>query len=222
MAVNPDHPIYRQFLANHLTNLIRAAEGLGRTDEADLARRQLTELTANKPGSAALDARLANVIKGGAPKDDPERLALAYRAYEKGLHAASAGLFAEALANDPKLGDDRQAQHAYNAACAAALAGCGQGKDDAPLDDAAKSKLRHQSHDWLQSELAAWAKVLDSGTAEMKAVVHKNLEHWKSDTDLAGIRDEKELAKLHDPECADFLKFWKDVDQLVDRAAGRK
>ena len=32
------------------------------------------------------------------------------------------GQFADALAADPKLADDRQAQHRYNAACAAALA----------------------------------------------------------------------------------------------------
>ena len=78
---------------------------------------------------SALDARLAAIIKGDQqPKDNAERLHLAQRAYDKALHATAARLWAEALAADPKLGDDRQAQHRYNAACAAALAGCGQGQ----------------------------------------------------------------------------------------------
>ena len=29
LATNPRHPTYRQFLRNHLTNLIEAAKGLG-------------------------------------------------------------------------------------------------------------------------------------------------------------------------------------------------
>ena len=65
------------------------------------------------PAKAALDARLAAVLKGKeTPRNDAERIQLAYRAYEKALHASSARLFAEALANDPKLADDRQTQHA--------------------------------------------------------------------------------------------------------------
>ena len=62
------------------------------------------------------------------PKDKAERLRLAQRAYDKALHATAARLWAEALAADPKLGDDRQAQHRYNAACAAALAGVRPGQ----------------------------------------------------------------------------------------------
>ena len=51
-------------------------------------------------------------------------------------------------------------------------------------------------------ELAAWAKILDSGAADIKANVAPTLQHWKEDTDLAGIRDEKELAKLPEDEAA--------------------
>ena len=47
--------------------------------------------------------------------------------YDTKHHAAAARFWAEALAADPKLGDDRQAGHRYNAACAAALAGCRAG-----------------------------------------------------------------------------------------------
>ena len=95
------------------------------------AERELAKLRESDPAMVALDARLSAIIKGDQqPKDNAERLALAQRAYDKALHATAARLWAEALAADPKLGDDRQAQHRYNAACAAALAGCwaGQGR----------------------------------------------------------------------------------------------
>ena len=72
------------------------------------------------------------------------------------------------------------------------------------------------------AELAAWAKVLDSGPAEMKAKVAPTLRHWKSDTDLIGIRDEKELAKLPDEERTAFKTLWNDVDQLLNKAAASK
>ena len=100
------------------------------------------------------------------------------------------------LANDPKLGDDRQAQHRYNAGCSAALDVSGQGKDDPPADDAANSKLRKQALDWLQAELSAWRRVALTVGPGNKETVAKTLQHWKVDADLAGIRDLKGLAKL--------------------------
>ena len=69
----------------------------------------------------------------------------------------------EALRTDPKLADDRQAQHPYNAACSAALAGCGRAKDDPPPDDAARTKFRGQALGWLKNELAAWSKIAEGG-----------------------------------------------------------
>src|SRR5262245_56549871 len=86
-AALPHQPSYRQELVRYLRNLIRAAEGLGRTDEADAARRELAELVASDPAMiAALDGRLSAVLAGQPPKDELERLALAYRAHEKSLH----------------------------------------------------------------------------------------------------------------------------------------
>ena len=138
------------------------------------------------------------------------------------LHASSARLYAEALANDPKLADDRRTQHAYNAACAAALAGSGHGKDDPPPDEAARAKLRGQARDWLRAELSKWAKFHGAGPAEMKAMIAQTLKHWKTDADLACIRDEKQLAKLSEKERAAFKQLWRDVDQLLTKAASSK
>src|SRR5262249_14464803 len=101
----------------------------------------------------ALASRLPAVLKeADKPQDAAEGLAFAQLCYDKGLHAAAAGLWADALAADPKLGDDRKTQPRYSAACAAALAGCGQSKDDPPPDEAARARLRKQALDWLKAE----------------------------------------------------------------------
>ncbi len=122
LTANPMHPAYRQFLENHLFNLIKAARALGNVDEASQAERNLAELAATSPMGIALDMRLDAVIRGDAPKDNGERFELAYRAYEKKLYPASARLFAEALESERTLPEDRLGQHRYYAACAAVLA----------------------------------------------------------------------------------------------------
>ena len=98
------------------------AKELGRAAEAAEAQRGLDELKDSDPQYAALDARLAAMQNGEAPKDNAERLALAQRACDTKRYAAAARLWAEAFEADPTLADDRQAGHRYKAACAAALA----------------------------------------------------------------------------------------------------
>jgi serine/threonine protein kinase len=222
LAAYPGSSECRQFLAMHLTHLSKAARGLGREEEATLAERELVELTASDPRFAALDARLAAMLKGEAPKDNAERLALAQRAYDTQVYATATRLWAGALEADPKLADDRQAQHRYNAACAAALAGCGKGTDDPPPDDTSKVKLRRQALDWLNAELAAWSKILESGAPQARPVVASTLKHWKEDADLAGVRDDAALAKLPQEERAACKQLWGDVDGLLSKVGDRK
>jgi eukaryotic-like serine/threonine-protein kinase len=161
-------------------------------------------------------------MKGESAKDNPERLALAQRAYDTKRYALATRLWSEALETDPKLADDRQAQHRYNAACAASLAGCGQGQDDPSPDAAAKANLRKQALDWLKAELAVWLKLVESGPPRARAFIVQTLDHWKKDTDLAGIRDEKELAKLPESECKEWQSLWSDVDALSKRTQETK
>ena len=155
-----------------------------------------------------------------APPTLPKGLASPRICSDRKLHTAAARLYAEALRTEPKLADDRQTQHRYAAACAAALAGCGQGKDDPPPDEAARAKLRGQALGWLKSELAAWSKTLDTGKPEARATVHQRLEHWKKDSDLAGLRDEAGLAKLPAQERQAWRALWADVETLLKKAQG--
>jgi hypothetical protein len=109
----------------------------------------------------------------------------------------------------------------YNAACNAAQAGCGQGQDKPPPDDAERAKFRGQALQWLKSELAAWSRALDARPAQMKATVASTLQHWKVDTDLAGVRDPEPLSKLPEAEQKSWRTLWADVDALLTRAQRR-
>jgi thiol-disulfide isomerase/thioredoxin len=130
--------------------------------------------------------------------------------------------FGKALRANPQLCDDRQSQHRYNAARVAALAAAGHSQDQPPLDDAAKSKLRQQALDWLKAELSAWRRTSLIIEPDNKQLVAKSLAHWKQDTDLAGIRDEKELAKLAADERKQWQSLWADVEALLEQAQGPK
>ena len=69
-----------------------------------------------------------------APGSAEAHYHLANFCYDSKRYAAAARVWSEAMEADPKLVDDRQAQHRYNAACAA-LAAAGQGIDDPPPND---------------------------------------------------------------------------------------
>jgi eukaryotic-like serine/threonine-protein kinase len=82
---------------------------------------------------AALEGRLpALILSEDQPADAGESLDFAGISSRKGRPALAAKLFAEALAADPKLAEDRRTEFRYHAACVAALAGCGEGKDEPP------------------------------------------------------------------------------------------
>jgi len=215
LAANPKNPTYRQNLTNQLDNLILAAQGLGRPAEAVQARRERFELAAADPAMASLDARLVAVIKGQAPKDNAERIRLSSRAYATGLYAFAVGLLADALQNDPKLSDDRKAEHCYVAACCAALAASGQGRDNPPPDQAARDRLRRQALDWLRAELDQWGKALAANPAAMKNEVRTTLVFWKGDNDLASLREPNETTILTERDRALFAQLWKDVEKLL-------
>jgi serine/threonine-protein kinase len=111
----------------------RKARDLARTNPG-LVQRIDRDLAATER-EATLTPRLPAIASGKLKPDNvAEALGFAQLCYDKKLHGASARLWAEAFKGQPKLADDMQAQNRYNAACAAALAGTGQGKDEPSLD----------------------------------------------------------------------------------------
>jgi serine/threonine protein kinase/Tfp pilus assembly protein PilF len=169
--------------------------------------------------AVALDKKLPVILRGEAqPADAAERLSLAQLCHDRAWYVAAARFWSDAFAADPKQVDDLRAQHRYSAACSAALAGAGQAKDDPPPDDATKARLRRQARDWLQADLAAYAKLLDGKAPQAGSMVQQRLQHWMSDSDLAGLRGKDALAQLPAEEQEVCRKLWAEVDALLQKA----
>jgi serine/threonine protein kinase/Tfp pilus assembly protein PilF len=164
----------------------------------------------------ALDAKLPKVLKGVAQvADSDEQLALAILCHEhKKLYGAAVRFYEEAFAAEPKL----IAPNRYNAACVAALAGCGKGKDADSLDEKERSRLRRQALDWLRADLEANRLVLEKGGKEAGPTVAGNMRHWLADADFAGVRDFVALAELPQTERQPSQKLWNDVADMLKRA----
>ena len=170
----------------------------------------------NEECAELLKDRLPSLLREeDKPADNAERLILAQFAFDHKKFRFATRLWAEALASDPKLGDDRETQPRYNAARAAALAVAGQGKDVAHLDDAAKAKLRGQALDWLKVELTFRAKLLDSAPMQDQLTMLFKLNGWKYDRDLGGIRDAASLAVLPPAEQTALNLLWIDLASLL-------
>jgi serine/threonine protein kinase/Flp pilus assembly protein TadD len=171
---------------------------------------------------AELDERLSAALEGkDQPKDATERLGFAHLCQQfRKVYAAAERFYAESFAAQPALAEDLQAGHRYNAACAAALAGCGQGQDAAGLDDKERARLRGQALDWLHADLGAWRRLLEKAPDKARPAVAKQMQHWLGDADFAGVRGEAALAKLPEAERPAWQKLWAEVESLRNSAAG--
>jgi serine/threonine-protein kinase len=171
-----------------------------------------------------LDAKLPKIMTGDIePADAIERLGLAELCAIpcRQFYVVSARLYGEAFAGEPTLGDDLGAGNRYDAACAAALAGCGQGKDAAKLDSKEYARLRTQSVDWLRADLTAWRSESKKSPAKNRLVVEK-MRHWQQDADFNGVRGDAALSELPEAESQAWRKLWEDVAALERRAAEAK
>jgi serine/threonine-protein kinase len=216
-------------------NLGSALEQKGRFAAAVLCYRRGHELGSNNPRwpypsaqwvrncerLVELDRKLLVVLRGQSqPTDNTERIALAELCILpcKKLYAAATRFYGGAFAAQPKLGDDLKAGHRYDAACAAALAGCGRGKDAEALGENERARLRKQALVWLRADLRAWREVLKKEPAKAAAVVQE-LQHWLQDTDPVGVRGIQALARLPEAERRDWNRLWEDVEALKKRAS---
>jgi tetratricopeptide (TPR) repeat protein len=170
-----------------------------------------------------MDRRLTAVLQGQAkPANAAEQLIFAWLCAKpyKQRHASSARFYTEAFAADPNLANDLRRQHRYNAACSAALAAAGKGKDAATLDAKEQTRLRQQALSWLQADLTAHNRLADKGAA--RSAIRQRLAHWLEDADLADVRDAKSLADLPTGEREAWRKLWADVVALLHKAEDKK
>jgi tetratricopeptide (TPR) repeat protein len=171
-----------------------------------------------------IKARLDRVLEGkDAAKDAAERLEFAQLSVmpNQKRYSTSVRFFREAFEEKPKLADDLNAQHRYNAACAAALAGCGQGKGADKLDVQERARLRQQALDWLRADLKAYRQVLEKSEGKAGPAIAQRMQHWLQDADFAGVRSDESLARLPEAERKQWHKLWQEVEALRQRATQR-
>jgi Flp pilus assembly protein TadD len=164
---------------------------------------------------ADLASRLSTLLNDGfQPADRDEGFLFVEVCTDTKHHAAAARFYTAAFAAQPNPAEEL-VKHRYDAACAAALTGCGQGVDAGKLDDTERAGLRRQALDWLRAEYAAVSKLGDTqgGRQEQR----RAMVHWQNDPDFAGVRDITALAKLPDAEAVAWLKLWADVADLLKR-----
>ena len=213
-------------------NLGYALQGKGQVDEAIACYHKAIALdpkhAAARTGLARAERLAARdklpAFQNGSytPARNAERLGLAGWCQIEKLNHTATRLYAAAFAADPKLADDLEAGHRYNAACYAALAAAGQGEDAAKLDDKDKARLRQQALDWLRADLALRTRQLESGQPADRDAARQVLQHWQKDSDLAGLRDPAALAKLSAEERAACQRLWAEVAAFSARVTWTK
>jgi tetratricopeptide (TPR) repeat protein/tRNA A-37 threonylcarbamoyl transferase component Bud32 len=218
-------------------NLGIALRDQGRFAEALAALRRGDELGSRKPGwpyhskrwvrdcelLIEFDRKLPAILSGKQQPADAERYALGQLCqmpYQK-RYAAAARFYAAAFAADPRLAEDLAHNRRYNAACAAVLAGCGQGQDASGLDEKERARLRGQALAWLRADLEAWGGRLEKQPQKSAPVLTKVLQHWLTDADFAGVHGPAALGKLPEAERRQWQQLWSDVGDMLSRAKAK-
>jgi serine/threonine protein kinase/Flp pilus assembly protein TadD len=168
---------------------------------------------------AALDGKLSKILRDQArPGGAAESMELARLCQDhKKCYAAAVRFYAAAFAAEPTLAEDRKIPDRYNAACAAALAAAGQGKDAADLDDRERARLRQQALAWLRADLATWTDFLAREPELSGEAVRRALRHWQRDTDFDRLRGDA-LAELPEVEQQLWRELWADVERTLRNA----
>jgi tetratricopeptide (TPR) repeat protein len=140
----------------------------------------------------------------------------------KHLYVNAGVFYAEAFGARPELANDVRNNNRFDAACAAALAGTGQGDDVAALQERDKQVWRERARHWLEEDLAQWNKLAASDNPDDRAMTRAAMFRWKQERYLVGIRNKDALQKLPEGERDVLQKLWDDVDVVLKRAGATK
>jgi eukaryotic-like serine/threonine-protein kinase len=145
------------------------------------------------------------------PRDNTERLAFLGACRFKNRNRTIAQLYNDAFEADATLAEDLRSGHRFNAARAAALAGCGRGEDATALWDASSGRWRDRAREWLLADLAARVRALEADPTAARAGLRRTLMSWQNDPDLDCVRDPGELNRLEPGERKQFVALWSKV-----------
>ncbi|MGH7168901.1 MAG: tetratricopeptide repeat protein [Gemmataceae bacterium] len=169
-----------------------------------------------------LEKKLPAILQGEAAPDnagDAVTIAWMCSLPSKKRYAASARLYADAFAAEPKLPANLQTRYRYDAACSAALAVAGLGEDARLLPDRVAAMFRNWALGWLRDDLTAYAKLAEQNNAAANKAIQQRLALWRGDAALASVRDPEALDRLPDDERAACQSLWRDVEDLATSMA---
>jgi hypothetical protein len=106
----------------------------------------------------------------------------------------------------------------YSAACAAARAGGGPGRDAAELDEETRAAFRRQALVWLRAELKARHRLLEQEPEKAGPIVVLDMQLWLGDDHFDGVCGEEALGRLPESERQAWQKLWAEVADTLARA----
>ena len=126
------------------------------------------ELVRQAERLVALEARLPAVLRGeDQPRDAAEWTRIRRnRRYQLKRYGAVGAALCRRLRADPGLAEDMDSANRYNAACAAALAGCRTGREIRPTDEAEKARWRQAGRRVAEGRPGALGQAAEGGKAE--------------------------------------------------------
>lgn len=163
---------------------------------------------------ADIQAKLPDLISGKlTPPGVPERLMIAEVCIANQAYAAAVRFYEEAFAQDPAAANHLGNAHRYDAARAAACAGCGL--DKALTSEGEQALMRGKSRAWLRADLLLWKSYGERFGSNPSLL--QMLERWRQHVHFAGVRDAASLATLAGTERIKWRIFWAEVDALHAR-----
>jgi eukaryotic-like serine/threonine-protein kinase len=147
------------------------------------------------------------------PADSEERIAWATLCLQvHRYYADAAELFRTAFADRPALAE----KYRYQAACAAALAGCGQDEGADKMTEAERAGWRKQALEWLRTDLELLRMRSERGSEGLRGSVRKTLRRWQDDPSLAGLRERKAIERLPKEEREACQQLWEKVNKMLE------
>jgi serine/threonine-protein kinase len=189
---------------------------LGMTPDSPLRRARQRQLELCET-LLAISADLPGILEGKPPPTDATtlRCLAEWCLKHKRLTVMATRFYQAAFAAEPTLADDLESGNHLNAACAAALAGCGVGEDAKKPGDARCHELRKQALEWLTAEHNSCADRYRLGKPLDRTAVTTAMRALQANEDLAGVRDAKALAALPDDERPTWQSLWEKVSALA-------
>jgi serine/threonine protein kinase/Flp pilus assembly protein TadD len=138
-----------------------------------------------------------------------EELACAAMCVRKKLYSPAVRFYREAFQADPNCAGT----HRYDAACAAAMAGCGHEADAEEISNRDRTGLRKQALEWLCADLVSLEEQWHTSPDKARVAVAKSLRRWQHDTEFAAVRADG-LALLSEAEQMEWRTFWAEVQKL--------